>query len=71
MDTTIPSGWECSVFAKFHLHTVFLRTKYDSYGTVFVCTTFKAVKQREIIVHLACILRLESAYLQVDSNKAA
>ena len=48
---------------------VFLRTKYDSYGTVLVCTTFKAVKQRQIIVHLSCILWFESTDFQVNSNK--
>ena len=48
---------------KFHLYTVFFRTKYDSYRTVLVSTTFKTVKQRQIIVHLTCIFWFERTYL--------
>ncbi len=48
---------------KFNLYTVFLRTKYNPNGTVLVSTTFKTVEQRQIIVHLSCILWFESTDL--------
>ena len=56
--------------SQFNLYFILFCAKYDSNRAVLIVLPFNTVQQGEIVVHLACIFRLEFANFQIKGDKA-